>query len=141
MGQEQKEDLVKIVEETLRKLESITERGWAAYPVSLLLYPKEKIKEALENYLATHDGKPPSVESEKIKFQYLSLSRFIDDEDAVLMNSVALKNGANFEQRDKMKTIELPNKLEGTEYPKRMTEIMSKINAEDAELRARIFKF
>lgn len=116
--EQQKEDLEKIVGESLKALEEITERGWAAYPMSLLPYPKEKIKEALESYLAKHDGKPPSIESEKIKFQYLSLSRFINDEDAVLMNSVALKNGANFEQRDKMKTIELPDKLEGTAvYP------------------------
>ena len=51
MEQEQKEDLVKIAKESLRFLKEIFEHGWAAYPVSLLPYPKEKIKEALENYL------------------------------------------------------------------------------------------
>lgn len=141
MEQEQKEDLVKIAEESLRFLKEIVERGWAAYPVSLLPYPKEQTKEALESYLATHDGKPPSVESEMMKLQYLFLSRFIDDEDAVLMNSIAKRGSNNMEQTEKMKTIELPDKLEGTEYPKRMSEIMTKINTGDAELRERISQY
>ena len=37
---EQKEDLVKIAEESLKVLEEITEHGWAAYPVSLWPVPQ-----------------------------------------------------------------------------------------------------
>jgi|SRR3989344_3187191 len=135
------QDLEKIAEESLKFLKEIFERGWAAYPVSLLPYPKEQIKEALENYLAAHDGKPPSVESEMIKFQYLSLSRFIDDEDAAILNSITKRHDNNMEQTEKMKTIELPTELKGTEYPQKMSEIMTKINTEDAELRRRISQF
>ena len=135
------QDFEKIAKESLKFLKEIVERGWAAYPVSLLPYPKEQIKEALENYLAAHDGKPPSVESEMIKFQYLSLSRFINDEDAALLNSITKRHDNNMEQTEKMKTIELPAELRGAEYPKRMTEIMTKINTEDTELRQRISKF
>ena len=46
------QDFEKIAKESLKFLKEIVERGWAAYPVSLLPYPKEQIKEALENYLA-----------------------------------------------------------------------------------------
>ena len=130
---EQKEDLMKIAEESMKFLQDAINHDWSAYPVSSLPYQKEEIKKAIRYYLDSQGKKLSSVGVALAKSQYSVLAEFIDDNDAALANAVGKRVGVmRFEGN--VKTIDLPESLKGTDYRKRFFEISKKISDEKSIL-------
>lgn len=130
---EQKEELLKTAEESMKFIKKAIERDWLAYPLSSLPYPKEKMKDAIKYYIDSQGKELSEFGLALAKLKYMSLAEFIDDNEAALTNTVGKRmGGMKFEGN--VRTIDLPENLKGTNYMKRFLEIGEKIRQEKSML-------
>jgi hypothetical protein len=125
--------------ESLEILRNLTDRSWAAYPVSWLPYPKETTREAILEYvknLPQHS----IAQAEVLIYEYGLLAFFIDKEDAKLLNSMAIRNHADnlMQQVNQIERVELPEVLHGTPLLKKYLGLLVGITTENEHLRAEL---